>query len=368
MALSVETLRKQLTRAEQALARIQAEYDTVAAAYNAERIAGNVQRSTAEYLALRKKYNIASLEAQVATATQDVIDARQELAAAEAEAQNEANAQQATTQRSNTAVAGSDSAGQIAQEDAATTGNAPPVQVIKPDGRIAAAPENPSGSNATVTVTRDAEVKDTGTDSPVKTIEETQAVTSTSSQGFPISTGDRSPQTVFSGGVGAENEDASTRKNTTQQAVASTFDQTVSPQANVLDKYYNYTYNAEIWLMTSSDYNELIQTKKWGGHGGLLMRSGGISEAASGGSVTTTINGQTGTSPPTRNPYFSLDYYIDSIELSNLVPGKGSGASHNNTDLKFTVTEPNGITLIENLVAATNDYCCLLYTSDAADE
>jgi hypothetical protein len=357
MALSVETAQKQLIRAEQALARIQAEYDAAAAAYNAERIAGNVQRGTAEYLALRQKYNIASLEAQVETATIAVREARQELNAADAEAQSEANAQRATTQRSNAAVAGSDSAGQIAQEDAATTGNAPPVQVLKPDGRIAPAPENPSGSNATVTVTRDAEVKDTGTDEPVKAIEETQAVTSTSSQGFPITVGDRSPQTVFSGGVGAENEDASGRKNTTQQAVASTFDQTVSPQANVLDKYYNYTYNAEIWLMKPSDYKELIQTKKWGGNGGLLMRSGGIPETASGGSVTATINGQTGTSPPTRNPYFSLDYYIDSIELSNYLPGKGSGAPHNNTALKFTVTEPNGITLIENLVAATNDYC-----------
>ena len=356
MGLSVETLRKQLTRAEQALARIQAEYDAAAAAYNAERIAGNVQRGTAEYLALRKKYNIASLEAQVATAIQDVTDARQELAAAEAAAQTQINAEQATTQRSNAATAGSDSAGQIAQEDAATTGNASPVQVIKPDGRIAPAAENPSGSNATVAVTRDAEVKDTGTDAPVKTIQETQAVTSTSSQGSPITVGDRSPQTVFSGGVGAESEDASTRKNTTQQAVASTFDQTVSPQANVLDKYYNYTYNAEIWLMKPSDYKELIQTKKWGGNGGLLMRSGGVPEAANGGSVTVTINGQTSTAQ-TRNPYFSLDYYIDSIELSNLVPGKGSGASHNNTDLKFTITEPNGITLIENLVAAASDYC-----------
>lgn len=356
MGLSVETLRKQLTRAEQALARIQAEYDAAAAAYNAERIAGNVQRGTAEYLALRKKYNIASLEAQVATATQDVTDARQELAAAEAEAQAQANAEQAAAQRSNAAVAGSDSAGQIAQEDAATTGKVPPVQVIKPDGRITAVPENPSGSNAITPVTRDAEVKDTGTDAPVKTIEETQAVTSTSSQGFPITVGDRSPQTVFSSGVGAENEDASARKNSTQQVVASTFDQTVSPQANVLDKYYNYTYNAEIWLMKPADYKELIQTKKWGGNGGLLMRSGGVPEAASGGAVTATVNGQTST-VQTRNPYFSLDYYIDSIELSNLVPGKGSGAPHQNTDLKFTITEPNGITLIENLVAATNDYC-----------
>lgn len=356
MGLSVETLRKQLTRAEQALARIQAEYDAAAAAYNAERIAGNVQRGTAEYLALRKKYNIASLEAQVATATQDVTDARQELAAAEAEAQAQANAEQAAAQRSNAAVAGSDSAGQIAQEDAATTGKVPPVQVIKPDGRITAVPENPSGSNAITPVTRDAEVKDTGIDAPVKTIEETQAVTSTSSQGFPITVGDRSPQTVFSSGVGAENEDASARKNSTQQVVASTFDQTVSPQANVLDKYYNYTYNAEIWLMKPADYKELIQTKKWGGNGGLLMRSGGVPEAASGGAVTATVNGQTST-VQTRNPYFSLDYYIDSIELSNLVPGKGSGAPHQNTDLKFTITEPNGITLIENLVAATNDYC-----------
>ena len=354
MALTVEAAQRLLAREEAILARVQAEYDTAVAAFNAERSASNAQRGTAEYLALRQKYNLASLEAQIETAALAVREARQELTSAEAAAAAETRAQEATVERSNAATAGSTSAGQVVREDAAANALQPAPEVIKPDGRIAAAPETVGSSNAVVPTTKDAETKDTNTDAPVRTIEETQAVTSVSSQSFPISVGDNAPATVYSQGVGNGNDDAASNKNTTQQAIDTRFNQSVTPQANVLDKYYSYTYNAELWLMRPEEYRELIQTKRINATGGMLFRSGGIPTTNS---VTVSIPGGESATVQDRNPYFSLDYYIDSIEMSNLVTGKGTGAPHQSTKLKMTVIEPNGITLIENLANAVANFC-----------
>lgn len=350
MALSVETAKQQLARAEQALARIRAEYDAALASFNQERTAANAQRGTAEYLALRQKYNLASLEAQIETVTADVREAQQEVTSAEAAAQAEANAQQNTVKRSEAAVSGSDSAGQIAREDGNTA------EVIRPDGRVTPAAVNPSGSNATVPVTKDNEVKDQNTDPPIRTVEETQAVTSVSSQSFPISVGEENaPQTVFSSGAAAGKDDTGS-KNITQQTIDVKFDQTVTPQANVLDKYYNYTYNAELWLLTPQNYKDFVAngilSKQQTLGAGMLMRSGGIRNT---GSIQVKIGDQEAVVSD-RNPYFSLDYYIDTIEFSNYLPGKGSGAAHNVTNIKMTVIEPNGITLIDNLIAAVQSY------------
>jgi hypothetical protein len=45
---------------------------------------------------------------------------------------------------------------------------------------------------------------------------------------------------------------------------------------------------------------------------------------------------------------------MDDLEIDSLVPLKGTGAANTATDIKFRVTEPNGITLIENLYKAVS--------------
>jgi hypothetical protein len=52
---------------------------------------------------------------------------------------------------------------------------------------------------------------------------------------------------------------------------------------------------------------------------------------------------------PGRNAFFSNDYYIDNLTIETQLLGKGTAGPHNTTALSFTVTEPNGFTLIENL-------------------
>jgi hypothetical protein len=60
-----------------------------------------------------------------------------------------------------------------------------------------------------------------------------------------------------------------------------------------------------------------------------------------------------------RNQFFPLDYYIDNVQVKSVMPGKGARGAHNVTELKFTLTEPNGITFLDNLFAATQQYIAL---------
>jgi hypothetical protein len=53
-----------------------------------------------------------------------------------------------------------------------------------------------------------------------------------------------------------------------------------------------------------------------------------------------------------RSPAFSVDYYMDDLEISSKITGGGVNGPNNAVDIKFRVTEPNGITLIQSLYNA----------------
>jgi len=56
-----------------------------------------------------------------------------------------------------------------------------------------------------------------------------------------------------------------------------------------------------------------------------------------------------------RNPFFPDDFYIESITGENQFPGNKTAAAHMVTNMKFTVIEPGGITLIDRLYQAVQD-------------
>jgi len=63
-----------------------------------------------------------------------------------------------------------------------------------------------------------------------------------------------------------------------------------------------------------------------------------------------------GTAPDAgRNPAFTQDFYIDNISFENALPGKQTQTSHMISNLKFTVTEPANITLLDRIYAAVQD-------------
>jgi hypothetical protein len=118
--------------------------------------------------------------------------------------------------------------------------------------------------------------------------------------------------------------------------------------------------------MTPDQYSIFIKSKRRTVLGyNLLFQSAGApgsSGGASGPNTTNTGPANTSTVGPKdpggagRNPYFDLDFYIDSITLETLFPGKLPRAAHSAATLKFTVIEPNGISLIDRLYKAVQDH------------
>jgi hypothetical protein len=245
---------------------------------------------------------------------------------------------------------GTASSGDIVRDDAVATVDRTQTplsepQILSPDGRIIPSPVTTSGSTAVPAVT-DQNV-DSGTNGPTRTFDQTQAT--------PVGPGllqdprdaDAQAGGFYGGGIapaatqigiGAGSDDVGSR-NLTRVEIDNIFTETaITPRPNVLDQYASYTYVSSVYLIPREQYEQMMQTKRRNLTGSaLLFQSGGAS-----------ITG--------RNPYFSNDYYIDKIEIKSFITGQGTGMTHNAKDINMTVVEPNGITLIDNLTRAVQQF------------
>ena len=134
-------------------------------------------------------------------------------------------------------------------------------------------------------------------------------------------------------------------------------------QGNILDNFASYTYRASVYLTTPEQYRSLVYSAKRTVNGyQLLFQSGGAPNNVGGfqgalsqsNQTTTTIPGA-GQADAGRSPAFPLDFYIDTVTIENLLPNSGTGSPHASVNIKFTVVEPNGITLIDRLYEAVQD-------------
>lgn len=193
------------------------------------------------------------------------------------------------------------------------------------------------------------------------------------------------PITASPGGINANVEDAYTPTNRAGAAAAGDdgaaaggvrarinnlfggANNRIVPQDNILDNYASYTYNISLYIMSPEDYGRMLKDKQRRLYGAqLLMQSGGapVSQIVSGntggqtdpGEVPGVTTQSAGLNVTGRNQFFPLDYYIDDVEVRSLVSNKGTGGAHNVTELKFKVIENNGITFLDNLFAATQQY------------
>ena len=175
-------------------------------------------------------------------------------------------------------------------------------------------------------------------------------VTTGQSQSTPQTNDDAPGQAPTSGGVGAgKSTDAFSSKNSDDNPLPSnssnqlvinastaSLNQFVNPQPNQLDQYASYTYSIGWYVLSPEQYNQAIRTQKPNVTGWqLLMQSGGAP-----------IRG--------RSPAFPVDYYMDDLEIESLIPFGGTNMANSATNIRFKVTEPNGITLIQNLFNAVN--------------
>jgi hypothetical protein len=186
---------------------------------------------------------------------------------------------------------------------------------------------------------------DAGSDTPTVTIGQSQATPAVTVND------DGAPATTNSPGYGAGNtnnsatsvgaDDNPGTNSQTQQLLSQTFgngtqNTTIIAQPNVLDRYASYTYSLSWYLLSPTQYNQLTLTQPFNTAGWqLLMQSAGAP-----------ITG--------RNQYFPVDFYMDDLEIESLIPGGGTARPYNATYLRWKVTEPNGITLIQRLYNAVN--------------
>lgn len=198
---------------------------------------------------------------------------------------------------------------------------------------------------------------ETGTDAPTRTIERTQATPPNNPNaalasippGTQASTVGTIPDTPIASstqnaGVGAGRDDsAAPTLNGTQKSVNQAFNQSITAQPNVLDKYASYTYSISWYLLTPQQMKTFCRTGSRNPAGWqLLIQSGGIPTSSR-------------YSLDPANQIFSRDYYLDNLEIKSTIAGKGTNAAHNATELNFSVTEPNGLTLLNNLYAAVKN-------------
>jgi hypothetical protein len=254
------------------------------------------------------------------------------------------------------------------------------------------APATVSPTNADTTTTSE-NSGDQGLDGRTRTTEQTQA-TNGYDKGINIYTEDgslsnfrRNPETGLlynasglPGGVDLKTEpgtptrdDAANNSTTTTQTdvnKAQADPIQVKPQPNILDRYNNYAWSASVYLMSGSQYSKLMNSKDKKIDGYYLMfQSGGAgvsdgvirpplpATGGGGGDADAQPGGFYGTASPTyptanRSPFFPNDFYIDSVTVETQCVGKGTGAAHLATNLKFTVVEPQGITLLERMYEA----------------
>ena len=183
---------------------------------------------------------------------------------------------------------------------------------------------------------------------PLRSLENTQATSGPAGFGSPrLAAG--GVDFATSPGVGSDNDNAAPtttqRAEATRAAIGQTFAEPIKPQPNVLDKYFSYTYVAELRLIKPEAFAASMRNRRINyDNAGLLIRSGGANGVAS------TNNNQR------RNQYFDLDFYLDNIKLTSHCQGTGTGSAHNYQDISFTVTEPNGISFLDRLYLATKDY------------
>lgn len=194
--------------------------------------------------------------------------------------------------------------------------------------------------------------EDAGTNAPERTLAQTQQPATTGVQGAPagpvpynnplnITNDDEGyayPATTRGqGSPGDDNPDQIPQASQTSVVVnaSSALGNPITPSPNVLDQYASYTYSLSWYVLTPEQFTTMqktskIDTNSWS----LLMQSGGALVGAN------------------RNKYFSLDYYMDNLVISTSFNDNGPSSV---TNLEFTVTEPNGITLLQNLNNALRD-------------
>jgi len=411
MALTVAQVEAEIAAVRESIRIIQRDLAEIAQERSA--IAAKIQALTAsgvqlteaqrtEYAALRAQRS--KLGDEELTARGQLAEYEQRLNGLQLDLRNARNI--AEEQRQPTEPPPPQSAGQQAQSAQPPNPVAEPPKTVNNTGQVSTPPPVTTPTNADLPVTRSAGGVDTNTNPPIKTLAQTQATNGVNQDGqavgFGIRTEDgslsnlrRNPETGelydpggiastsanIDPGVGATDDNPPASEEQSQidaNAKDVTTQQLIQPQPNVLDNFASYTYQVSVYLFTPAQFNAFTNSrKKLINNYYLLFQSGGAAKnigGAQGALGTSFAAAQAdlesegiGFAPNTvlpgpnspdagRNPFFPNDFYIDQVTLENVVgAGGNNGSPHQTATMKFTVIEPQNITLIDRIYEAVQD-------------
>ena len=132
----------------------------------------------------------------------------------------------------------------------------------------------------------------------------------------------------------------------TQDNLPHEFFEDIEATDNQFKDFATMTYSVSLYILGKAQYNEMVSTGvKSVKDLYLIMQSGGISSDSAGnhGAKRSTT-------------FFKNDFYIDDVELKGLVSGTSNRAAHNTFEINFNVTEPNGLTFLEQLHGIVQEY------------
>ena len=118
----------------------------------------------------------------------------------------------------------------------------------------------------------------------------------------------------------------------------------INPRPNELNVFSSYTYNIALYMLNSKSYVNLLTAPSSPqavlNDSLLLMRSGGIGTEGRDSALEQQAD-------------FSDQFFIDNLEINSISVGPSKVKQNTNaTDIKFTITEPRGVTLLEKLQTA----------------
>jgi len=239
-----------------------------------------------------------------------------------------------------------------------------------------AAPVVATNAVPTETAASQARVDAAAADPTVRTLQETQATSSQKPNNFGAlqnSTGTVQDPRIVSNdraGVGAASDDQRSVGQPQTNTVRNRLDElyggvnnAIVAQDNVLDQFSSYTYSLSWYLMDRTAYQRLInqQKKTLNGYYLLVQSAGAGTSTGTNPATEQTLqferqNLQSVPGNSSRSPFFPLDYAIDDLEVKvSYAAGSQSQSAAAYSELSFTITEPNGLTLLPNLYNAVQD-------------
>lgn len=114
------------------------------------------------------------------------------------------------------------------------------------------------------------------------------------------------------------------------------------PLRNILHDYASYTYGLSLHLLSAEEYNNIII--------GTPYRPNRVLIASAG-----RYNNTPGVNQFIRSPYFADDFYFEDFSMTTVIGTNAVSRNTNAIEIKFTIIEPYGMTLINRLLDQAND-------------